>query len=130
MTLKVVPFDTVIATADVPNKNGRIYTSEALQKAIDGLNNKACIGQLGMPIGPSYTNMAMCSHEVRDIRMVDGQMIGTVHVLETAEGTRMKALLSSCIPMFFRTSGTGDVDKDGVVTNFTIHSINAVADGA
>lgn len=126
----VLPFTAKIADADVPNKNGRIYTTETLQKAIDKLPNAQCIGKIDMPAEDTYVRVSEASHYVDNLQIVDGQLIGTIHVMPTEQGQKLAALLGAGLQFDYRTSGRGNVKDDGVITDFELYSINAVVDGA
>ena len=124
----------VIAVADVPNKNNRVYSKSVLEHAVNecvGL----CYGQIGMPVGSLYPTLEDVSHVVENLRFDDNnRLIGTVRLLVTPKAQELQKLLDNGVSLDFRLAGTGDVsvNEDGqtVVSNFSICSINAVNDGA
>jgi hypothetical protein len=118
-----------ICQADTPNKNNRLYSSEVLQSAIEKVATKEMLGTIGMPEGPSV-DLADVSHTITDLRLEGGFLVGKVKVLKTPKGKLLEELLSQPPSLDFRLAGVGQVDSNGVVSNFTITSVNAVYDGA
>lgn len=121
---------SVIATVDVPNKNGHIYTTESIQRVIANAP-QPIYGTMGMPLGsPTTIAMADVSHMVENLRINErGEFIGDITILNTPKGQMLKDIMS-ITPLDFRTCGVGDVQPNGEVDNFQLSSINAVADGA
>ena len=118
-----------ICQADVPNKNNRTYSTEALQNAVDKLPRPELLGTIGMPVSDKV-DLFNVSHSVSNLRLEDGYLVGTMKVLETPQGKMLKELLSTPPSLDFRLAGVGKVDRNGVVSDFTITSVNAVYDGA
>lgn len=142
----------VIAIADVPNLNNRVYSHAALEHVCATYANRECFGMLGMPECPPVaptpesaeedpdtflSGMTVppdrVSHTVTNLRMEDGKLVGDVAVLSTPMGVIVRQLLDENVPLQFRTAGIGNFNRVGdhiEVTDFHLASINAVKDGA
>lgn len=118
-----------IMRADVPNGNNRTYPMETLEYCVELCKAQTIFGILGAP-SVGYVDLNEVSHMVRNLRIdEDGYLLGDVEVLQTDKGDILGQLLDE-VQIDFRVSGTGDVDENGVVSNFKFLSIDAVYDGA
>lgn len=120
--------DVQILQADVPNKNGRIYPTEMIEKMIREVGDRPIFGHVGLPDGTSI-DLVNVSHQVTGLRMENGNLVGTVKILDTPMGQYLKAILLA-EARDYRMSGTGFVSVDGEVSDYTLISIDAVQDGA
>lgn len=122
-------FTTEIMKVDAPNFNGRIYPRETMEKAIQGFMAKPSrLGQIGMD--GCQIDMSNASHNVENIQIdEDGHVTATIQILETPAGKIARQLLVQP-NTDFRTAGFGNVDKNGVVSDFVLASVNLVEDGA
>lgn len=124
----------VVCELDKPNKNGHIYPTDVMERAIERYKEKnaSMFGQLGMP-APQIENMTPqlddVSHIIQDLKIEDGKLIATIETLDTERGCLLMGIMS-VTEMDFRTAGQGTVSDDGTITEFELHSINAVMDGA
>lgn len=123
----------IIEKLDAPNKNGRIYTREVVQSAID---DDSVFGKIGMPDLVSVDGRITClaplsvneiTHCVTDMRIEGDMLIGKVRVVESE---LTKHLLDKLPEMDFRIAAYCELDENNIVHNLTIHSINAVNNGA
>lgn len=121
MDKETILIGTHIATADVPNKNGRIYPLDALKTAISG--DGVIYGMLGIPFGDMRVTEEASTHHVKNLRMIDGNLVGDVVVTNPI---LQRAVASD---YEFVSCGYGDVDENGVVSNYTLTSINMVPAG-
>ena len=119
MTDKVVK----IVDLDTPNKNGRIYTKQTMEEAIEKAK-LPMIGLLGMPEGSSV-QLTRASHAVEQLYIKDGAVFAKVSVLKTPAGQVVEQLLNED-KVAFRLAGVGNVADDGTVTNFSITTVSAV----
>lgn len=111
-----------IQKLDAPNKNGRVYSTEVIQEAIKAKGDNPILGTFGMP-ETSLVNLTDVSHVVRNLTIEDGYLVGEVTVLKTPRGEILEKVLDE---MVFRTSGTGNVDDDGNITDFHILTVAAI----
>ena len=135
-----------IQVLDVPNKNGRIYPRHVIESAILNRSERSMLGMIGMPeyvhleatdaatdtdsevVGTlAPLDVSRVSHEITELHISGNQLVGKVKVLDTPSGRVLSEMLSDCD---FRIAGFAQLNESGVISNLTIHSINAVADGA
>lgn len=128
----------VIAEADVPNKNGRVYPRAILEQMIREVERKSSpprvFGSVGMPDGVEV-DLSRVSHTVSDLHITDdGKLLGKVMILDTPQGAIMEKVLEAEPTRQFRMAGIGKLEdgEDGttIVTDFRLLSINLVRDGA
>lgn len=74
--------------------------------------------------------VAMVSHGVKDVFLADdGRLMGTVSVLDTPEGEKLKELLSGSPGVVFRLAGQGTVNDGEIGADYLpTHSIAIPAD--
>jgi hypothetical protein len=126
-------FITKICQADVPNKNGRTYPRELLEGLTKTKPDEVILGHLGMDAGRgAFVDMHRVSHTVSSMRIdEEGYLVCAVTVLDTPNGKILKDLLEAPLSdISFRTAGFATIDKDGIISNFKLISINAVSEGA
>jgi len=121
--------EVIIAVADEPNGNNRIYPREELEKAIQGKTE--IFGTVGM-FPESGISLSDMSHVIKDLHFEGNALVGTVQILDTTNGNILKSMLENQ-HLDFRFSGYGNVvveDGNNVVREFTPVAINAVTNGA
>jgi hypothetical protein len=116
-----------ILRVDVPNENGRIYTREVIEAAIDRAKFPIP-GTIGMVFDIAPISQ---SHVTNQIWIEpDGRVMADIKILENPIGRSLRQLLEPVHDHFtFRIAGTGDL-VDGKIANFNFNSINLVLDGA
>lgn len=120
----------IILEIDKPNKNGRIYTKQAIEDAIGKLNGRPVIGYLGMS-SDDTPNISNASHYIDDLRIEDDKLIGTIKIIDQNEnGKLLKLMMDNEISFAYRSAGYGNIiiqdDGTKLIEEFTIISINAV----
>ena len=117
-------------TSDVINKNGMRFSKEIVEKMVDDVNNKYIYGSLGQSYDILHPDESKISHQIENLQIVDNELIGTIKVLNTPNGKILSELLKNNVGIEYKVAGTGkfQYNDDGtkVVTNFKLHSINAV----
>jgi hypothetical protein len=108
---------------DKANLNGRTYTTEAMEKAIAD-TTFPIMGTLGMPEGLTIS-LYRVSHAVEGIEIRDGAAYAKIKVLATPAGKALDQLLTAGL-VEFRVAGTGNIDKDGTVSDFKLLTVSAV----
>ena len=106
----------VIATANTPNENNRIYPKEVLLKMIRDF--KPCVGQIGM----SRTKMTP-SHIVENLEMDGNNLVATIRILNNEAGIALEKMLKTTV---FRTSGHGSTVDNVIQKDYTLNTINAI----
>lgn len=123
-----------IAVADVPNKNGRIYSRAILDDLVSKHGQSSILGMVGAPAnGLLQVDLERVSHVVENLRMVGDILTAEVKTLDTPMGKILHTLLDNNVTLFFRLSGRAQLSPHlGVtsVTNYTLISIDAVSHGA
>jgi hypothetical protein len=124
-------YQVEILQCDVPNKNGRVYPKEEIEKALVKVREgqQTIWGTVGMPDGGAIP--------LNDVAFITGNMqlndknylVGDIRVLQTPKGQMLEELLKNP-KAGFRTAGIGNVGPDGVVTDFVFTSIALVDDPA
>jgi len=114
-----------LAEADVINKNGRIYTTELLNKIADE-NASPIVGTFSetddAPLEPNPTNI---THEINNLRFHNSRLIGDVVVGHSS--TQIVNLLENKM-ITFSTRGTGFVGANGEVEldSYQLYGIDAI----
>lgn len=108
-----------------PNKNGHIYTRECLDKMINDVCERPIYGVIVMIDGPQ--NISELSHKFINLRVeeIDGDsfLVGDCIPLKTPRGEMLKEMMND---VSFTLAGTGELDENKRITNYSILSINAV----
>lgn len=125
-------------TANVANRNGRIYESSVMESAVEKYNTdyiqqKRALSELGHPSGPAV-GLDRVSHIIESLKH-DGKnhWIGKAKILEsTPMGKIASALISEGVKLGVSSRGLGSlVEKNGVKyvqNDFFINAIDIVAD--
>ena len=111
--------------ADIPTRNGRIYSREVLEHAINDFNRRAKRTRVfsGPVSNELHTRLADVSHEVEELKLQDdGSILATVKVLKTPNGKILSEMMSCKIAQF-DIRGLGNV-TDQQVTDLKIESID------
>lgn len=129
--------DHTILNLDVPNANGRIYTTETAQAIVDQANKRmsngrALFGELGYPTGEPFGNIDLnrVSHQITEVRIEDGKLIGKMKLLDTPMGQIAKTLLDEAPHVGIRPRGFANVQPDGTVTDFQLVTFDIVSNPA
>jgi len=91
LTVNVMKFDT-------PNKAGRIYSKEVMEKAVKQFNeNNNKFGILGTSecSDPTTISLGEISHKVKNMRIEEDHLKCDIEVLNTPKGNTLNALLES-----------------------------------
>jgi hypothetical protein len=129
----------------IKNKNGRIYPPEvfahAVNKYLKRVNSGTAFGELGHPDRSDilFTNI---SHRIESVKCVFPKVprklkkkmkkagtyvrdtyITNCHILNTEKGKAAKSILNDLVPS---PRGTGSIDANGVVSDYTLLSIDLI----
>lgn len=83
------------------------------------------LGEITMPERASI-DLTRVSHQVTELRVEDGWVVGKIKVLNTPGGQALKSLLDGKVDLNFAPRGMGYVDGNGLVTNYQLISIDVV----
>jgi len=115
----------LIQKLDEKNRNGRVYTTAAMTEAVS-LVKGAIHGTIGDRDFKQPINLLEVSHAVNNLRVEDGYLVGDMTVLKTPGGETLKQLMDAG-EIVFRPMGTGKIDKDGNVSEFSFLGISALS---
>ena len=126
----------VFMQAENKNKNGRIYTRQVLQGAVDRFVNEQVItgravGELNHPDGPSI-NLDKVSHRITELKWDGNNVMGKALILDTPMGQIVKGLVEGGVQLGVSSRGMGSLSmKDGVNyvgEDFLLNTIDIVQD--
>jgi len=120
----------ILKIADVAQRNGHVYTQDALEKAVDNAqerikNQDGILGVLGEPRNEGSIDIAEISHAITNIRMDGDKMVADFKILSTPKGNILRQLLEAGITPQFSVSGFGTVAEDGTVSDFELVTVYA-----
>lgn len=97
----------VVQELDKPNLNGRLYPSDVMENAAK---------RFSVPANNSL------KYTVNKLYVKDGQLLGEIEIYDE------QMMNEVCVKanVGFRPSGVGDVDENGVISNYTLTSIDYV----
>jgi hypothetical protein len=112
----------LIFKADQPTRNGRIYSRQVLERAIEDFNQRA--PKFGGPVtGALIQRLESVSHETLSLEVKDDDSLwAEIRVLDTPQGKILKSLMNNSI-VGFDMKGMGQMN-DNVVSDLTIESID------
>jgi hypothetical protein len=108
---------------DEPNHNGRIYTKEVVDSALENIKER---GSFFVTLGPpssysSYYDSPGIDRIAAKIDAIyangDGLEIEAT-MLDTPCGNTLGTLLNNNVEMYFTPSGVGKIDAEGVVSDY------------
>lgn len=115
--------NVTLLVLDEPSESGRIYTTEAIQKAISKLNG-GLLGTIGNTTS-ARVNPESVGFAVSDIRIEGNQLIGKITPLQTPAGQIVQKIITDGI-VAFSPVGTGVINEDGTVTDYNFISVSAI----
>ena len=104
----------ILQRANAENQNGRIYPKEILVREANKYNKtfiseRRAMGELDHPES-SVVNLANVSHNIREMKWENDDLVGTVEVLPTPAGNILKELFKSGIKLGISSRGIGSVE--------------------
>ena len=104
----------ILQRANAENQNGRIYPKEILVREANKYNKtfiqeRRAMGELDHPES-SVVNLANVSHNIREMKWENDDLVGTVEVLPTPAGNILKELFRSGIKLGISSRGMGSVE--------------------
>lgn len=106
--------------AEKPNRNGRMYRFETLEREAKRYNEEyvmkgRAFGELGHPSGPTI-NLERTSHLIKSLRSEGTDFYGKAKILDTPYGNIVKNLIDEGATLGVSTRGMGSLKegKDGV----------------
>ncbi len=109
----------IFMQANIPNRNGRLYPTEILEREVNRYNEQyvrtgRAMGELGHPAGPTI-NLDRVSHKIISLDRQGDNFIGKAKILSTPMGETAKRLIDEGITLGVSSRGLGTTKKkDGV----------------
>jgi hypothetical protein len=113
-----------VLLADVPNKNGRMYSRTAIEEALAKVQD----GHGSLAPNDSE-DINYWSHAYKNLRLEGDELKADITVMDTPHGKILQQLLEEDVGIAFRPRGIGQIRKNGDVTeiyDYTITSIDAM----
>ena len=126
----------VFMQSEKKNRNGRIYTKESLEKAVEKyvteqVKTGRAVGELNHPEGPTV-NLDKVSHKITDLHWQGNDVVGKASILKTPMGQIVEGLLEGGVKLGVSSRGMGSlVQKNGaqyVGDDFMLSTIDIVQD--
>lgn len=115
----------------VRNHNKRIYPVSEIRSAVNEINSILESGEsvLGEADHPEELNINLdrVSHMITKMWMEDNNGMGKLKIVPTPMGEIIRVLIESGAKLGVSSRGSGDVDYDGRVSNFSIVTVDIVA---
>jgi len=133
---KNVFIEGIFMSAELKNRNGRIYTREVLEKAVEKYNREQVItgravGELNHPEGPSI-NLDKVSHRITELIWDGNDVRGKALILDTPMGQIVKGLVEGGVQLGVSSRGMGSLEsRNGanyVKDDFMLNTVDIVQD--
>lgn len=121
----------IFMQADLKNQNGRVYPLHEISREVE--KARKIFAQGGNIPGecehPSelQINLDRISHKITDMWMEGTNAMGKMQILPTACGQTIRVLLENGIKLGVSSRGSGEVNFNGVVSNFELVTVDIVA---
>ena len=117
---KSLYIEGIYMQAERPNRNGRMYRMETLEREAKRYNEEyvmkgRAFGELGHPSGPTI-NLERASHLIKSLKVEGTDFYGKAKILDTPYGNIVKNLIDEGATLGVSTRGMGSLKegKDGV----------------
>lgn len=121
----------VFIQGGVRNLNGRVYPVREIEKAVNEINTiitrgDSVLGECDHPEKLTI-NIDRVSHMITKMWMDGNAGIGKLKILPTPHGNIIRTLIESGVKLGVSSRGSGDVDDQGMVSDFEIVTVDIVA---
>jgi hypothetical protein len=109
----------VFMQANTPNRNGRIYPTDILEKEVKRYNKEyvmknRAFGELGHPQGPTI-NLERVSHMIKELYQDGDNFVGRAKIMDSPYGPIVKNLIKEGASLGVSSRGMGSLKtKNGV----------------
>ena len=121
----------VFIQGGVRNLNGRVYPVSEITRAVEDVNSLITKGEsvLGECDHPEKLtiNLDRVSHMITNMWMENNLGCGKLKILPTPTGEIIRILVESEVKLGVSSRGSGDVDEQGMVSDFEIVTVDVVA---
>jgi hypothetical protein len=128
---KLLHMKGVFIQADVRNQNQRVYPLREISKAVEAMNRKIVSeggiqGELDHPEELSI-NLDRVSHIITEMWMDGENGCGKLKLIPTPMGNIASTLLRYGAKLGVSSRGSGNVDNNGIVSDFEIVTVDIVS---
>jgi len=128
---KYTYMEGIFIQADQRNHNQRVYPLHEITKAVDSVNSRineglSVMGELDHP-EELTVNLDRVSHVITEMWMDGTAGHGRLKILPTPMGKIAETMLKSGVKLGVSSRGSGNVNHDGVVSDFEIVTVDIVA---
>jgi hypothetical protein len=120
----------ILATAEVKNGNGRLYSKDLWEREIDKyqeiVKENRSTGELDHP-DSSIINLKNVSHIIREIWWDKDHIMGKIEILPTISGNILKALIDNNVLVGVSSRGMGSLKPLGEGTMEVQNDFNVIA---
>lgn len=122
-------FKVKIADTISPNKNGEVFSKEALESMYKSIENDKIIGQLGSIKQSGGVELSKATHLIKNPTMENDSLMAEIEFLETPWSEQLKEILltfdDELDSITFKPEGDGDVDPStNKIYNYSLNSVN------
>ena len=125
------------------NRNDRLYSKEIAEQIVKTINTKQILGTIGFNSSTPDVDLVNASHQVLSAEIYGDNVYATIALLSTPKGKILERLVTDpavneakSVGLFgnhdsvlkFAVAGVGSTDDSGIVTEFTLKSVNATCD--
>jgi len=121
----------IFIQADKRNLNERVYPLNEISAAVMDMNSRiqktgGILGECDHP-DTLTINIQNVSHIITEMHMQGVNGVGTLKMLPTPKGEVIRALIESGVKLGVSSRGSGNVDFNGLVSDFEIVTVDVVA---
>ena len=133
---KKYSIEGIFAQAEQKNRNGRIYTKDVLEPAVQKYVNEQvskgrAVGELNHPEGPTV-NLDKVSHKIESLAFKGNDVVGKATILNTPMGKIVEGLLEGGVRVGVSTRGMGSLQRGTgamlVGKDFMLNAVDIVQD--
>ena len=113
--LKEFYIQGIFMQSNIPNRNGRIYPPDILEREVNRYNTQyvmknRAFGELGHPQGPSI-NLERVSHMIKELKADGNNFIGKAKIMESPYGIIVKNLIKEGAMLGVSSRGIGSLKE-------------------
>lgn len=121
----------VFIQGGVRNLNGRVYPIHEIQKAVREITQiiqrgDSVLGECDHPEKLTI-NIDRVSHMITQMEMQGNAGVGKLKILPTPHGNIIRTLVEAGVKLGVSSRGSGDVNDQGIVSDFEIVTVDIVA---
>ncbi len=125
-------------SADVPNRNGRVYPRKVMEGAVekytkDYIKEQRALGELNHPSNGPSVNLDKACHIIESLEFRGSDVYGKARVLSTPMGEIVKTLIDEKVKLGVSSRGLGSLKKTSsgineVQNDFFLAAVDVVND--